>query len=82
MEVLDLLHSDAKCGADSPSMRILTKWVQMGAGELKVIALKGIQTDVVDMWIQTFQDKGVKLKEKREEGNTVIYLLELPEGIT
>jgi predicted metalloenzyme YecM len=75
---LDLTQADAKCSTDSASVRLMKKWLEIGEGNIKVIALKGIQTDTLEMWAQAMADKGVKILEKQENGDRVIYLVHLP----
>jgi hypothetical protein len=76
---LDLTVADTKCGSDSPSVRIMRFWVEVG-GEKDIIikALKGVQVDQVDMWAIAMEDKGVKILEKKDEGNSVLYKVRLP----
>lgn len=79
--ILDLTKEDANCGTNSPSARIMTRWVQMGKGELEVIAQRGVQSDQVEMWIEAFKDSGVKLKERKEIDGNFVYTIELPESL-
>ncbi|WP_126450048.1 hypothetical protein [Sulfodiicoccus acidiphilus] len=78
MSELDLTQADAKCSTDSASVRLMKKWLEIGEGDIKVVALKGIQTDVVEMWAQAMRDKGVKILGKQEQGDRVVYLVHLP----
>ncbi|BCU67707.1 hypothetical protein HS7_11440 [Sulfolobales archaeon HS-7] len=81
METLDLREADAKCGADSPSARLMKKWVEVGGGVLSIIAVEGVQSDAVDMWIEAFKPSGLKLISKDKGEGVVKYVVELPERI-
>jgi len=76
---LDLTVADTKCGSDSPSVRIMRFWVEVGGDKDVVIkALKGVQVDQVEMWSLAMEEKGVKVLEKKDEGNVMIYKIHLP----
>jgi len=79
MKVLDLRQSDTKCGNNSPALSIMRFWLSEGGNqEVEIIAVKGVQSDQVEMWAEAMRDKGVKILSKSDEGDKVIYRVYLP----
>ncbi len=79
MDELDLTKADTRCGADSPSIRLLRFWLEVGGNkEIRVVALRGVQEDQVDMWITAMNEKGVRLVNKASEKDKVVYTIFLP----
>jgi len=79
MKVLDLRESDTKCGSNSPALSIMRFWLGEGGNqEVEIIALKGIQADQVEMWAEAMKEKGVKILDKNDEGDKIIYKVYLP----
>ncbi|MEM0363332.1 MAG: hypothetical protein QXH75_05995 [Sulfolobaceae archaeon] len=79
MEELDLTKSEEGCGANSPAVRLLRFWLEVGGNkEVKVIAMKGSQENSVNMWLESMSDHGVKLINKVDQDGKVIYTIFLP----
>ena len=79
MKVLDLRQSDTKCGSNSPALSIMRFWLSEGGNqEVEIIAVKGVQSDQVEMWAEAMKDKGVRILSKNDEGDKVIYRVYLP----
>jgi len=79
MKVLDLRESDTKCGSSSPALSIMKFWLSEGGNqEVEIIALKGIQADQVEMWAEAMKEKGVKILDKNDEGDKIVYKVYLP----
>lgn len=79
MKVLDLRESDTKCGSSSPALSIMKFWLSEGGNqEVEIIALKGIQADQVEMWAEAMKEKGVKILDKKDEGDKIVYKVYLP----
>ena len=79
MKVLDLRQSDTKCGSNSPALSIMRFWLSEGGNqEVEIIALKGIQSDQVELWAEAMKERGVKILDKRDEGDKIIYKVYLP----
>ncbi|QGA53576.1 hypothetical protein GFS03_02685 [Sulfolobus sp. E5-1-F] len=79
MEELDLTKAESGCGANSASIRLLKFWLEVGGNkEIKVIALKGSQEEQVNMWIDVMSEKGVKLVDKKDEKDKIVYTIFLP----
>ena len=79
MKVLDLRESDTKCGSSSPALSIMRFWLGEGGNqEVEIIALKGIQADQVEMWAEAMKEKGVKILDRNDEGDKIIYKVYLP----
>jgi hypothetical protein len=54
-------------------------WLSEGGNqEVEIIAVKGVQSDQVEMWAEAMRDKGVKILSKSDEGDKVIYRVYLP----
>jgi hypothetical protein len=54
-------------------------WLSEGGNqEVEIIAVKGVQSDQVEMWAEAMKDKGVKILSKSDEGDKVIYRVYLP----
>ncbi|WP_338603457.1 hypothetical protein V6M85_04360 [Sulfolobus tengchongensis] len=79
MEELDLTKAGTGCGADSPAIRLLRFWLEVGGNkEVKVIAIKGSQESQVEMWLNMMSEKGVKLINKIDEKDKIVYTIFLP----
>ncbi|ACP34412.1 conserved hypothetical protein [Sulfolobus islandicus Y.G.57.14] len=79
MEELDLTKAESGCGANSASVRLLKFWLEVGGNrEIKVIAQKGSQEEQVNMWIGLMSEKGVKLVDKKDEKDKIVYTIFLP----
>ena len=79
MKVLDLRESDTKCGSSSPALKIMNFWLSEGGNqEVQIIALKGVQADQVEMWAEVMKERGVKILDKNDEGDKIVYKVYLP----
>lgn len=79
MEELDLTKADTRCGSDSPAIRLSRFWLEVGGNkEVRVIALRGVQEDQVNMWLMAMSEKGVRLINKKSENDKIIYTIFLP----
>ena len=79
MKTIDLRQSDTKCGSSSPALSIMRFWLSEGGNqEVEIIAVKGVQADQVELWAEAMKERGVKILEKRDEGDKVVYRVYLP----
>jgi len=79
MKVLDLRECDTKCVVVLQCYKyneILFRW--RGNQEVEIIALKGIQAGQVEMWAEAMKEKGVKILDKNDGGDKIVYKVYLP----